>query len=78
METEKAIKVLQNMCEQFRAGGEVYEETIERLIDSGADIDLIKDIGYTDGHLSHYACYEALMSGRTEEEVLEWLQVVNK
>ena len=68
-----ALDVLNNLCNMFIADGQVHEEVIEMLLDAGSDVDLLKEIGFSDDQIRNYAYYEGMMTGRTREEVLEEL-----
>lgn len=70
MSKEYILNILRNLCNMFRTDGTVVEEIIEMLLDAGANVAALKEIGFTDEQISDYAYYEGMMSGRTEEEVL--------
>lgn len=78
MDTEYVIDVLNNLCSSFINDGQVHEEVIELLIDSGATVELLKKIGFTDTQIRDYAYYEAALSGRTHDEVLAELLEENR
>lgn len=73
MSVDKILDVINNLCNMFIADGTIPEEVIEMLIDAGADVELLKKVGFSDEQISDYAYYEANMSERTEEEVLSEL-----
>ena len=70
MNSDKYIDVLNNLCKLFIQDGQITEEIIEMLLDAGADVPMLKEIGFEDIDIQDYAYYESCMSGRTEEEVL--------
>ena len=61
---------MSNLCKMFMDDGTVHEEVIEMMLDAGADVEILKEIGFSDSQIKDYAYYESMMSGRTEEEVL--------
>ena len=73
MSSNRYIDILNSLCNSFIADGQAYEEVIELLLDAGANIADLKAIGFNDEQISNYAYYEAMMSDRTEEEVLDEL-----
>ena len=70
MSSEKLVNVMSNLCKMFIDDGTVHEEVIEMMLDAGADVEVLKKIGFSDSQIKDYAYYESMMSGRTEEEVL--------
>ena len=70
MSSEKFVNVMSNLCKMFMDDGTVSEEVIEMMLDAGADVEILKKIGFTDSQIEDYAYYESMMSGRTEMEVL--------
>ena len=74
----KFIDILNNLCNMFINDGQIPEEVIEMLVDAGADIGDIKEIGFSDEQIQDYAYYESSMSGKTEDEILQELKFNQK
>lgn len=74
MSSEKLLNVIKNLCNMFINDGTVSEEVIEMMIDAGADIEVLKKIGFSDSQIEDYVYYESMMSGRSEAEILTELQ----
>lgn len=67
---DSILDVVNRLCNMFIADGQVSEEVIEMLIDAGATVDILKAVGFSDKEIEDYAYYEAMMSGRSQDEVL--------
>ena len=74
MSMDYVLDVVNKLCNMFIDDGQVPEEVIEMLIDSGATVELLKNVGFTDSQIHDYVYYEAAISGRNEEEVLKELK----
>ena len=74
MSENNLLDILNNLCNMFINDGQVPEEVIEVMVDAGADINVLKAIGFNDSQIDDYAYYESLMSGRPEEEILAEIQ----
>jgi len=75
---DNVLDVLNNLCNILINDGQVPEEVIEILLDSGANVDMLQKIGFTDDQISDYAYYEANMSGRSESDILAELYNTQK
>ena len=69
MNSNKFADILNNLCNMFIDDGQVPEEVIEMLIDAGADIDSIKEIGFSDDQIRDYVYYASAVSGQPEDEI---------
>lgn len=76
MDVDNLTSILKTLCKNFIDDGTVHEEVIEMLVDAGADIPVLKGIGFTDDEIADYAYYEGMMTNRTEQEVLDDLLVL--
>lgn len=74
MSSEKLLDVMNNLCNMFINDGTVPEEVIEMMIDAGADVAVLKKIGFSDSQIEDYVYYESMMSGRSEAEIFAELQ----
>lgn len=68
--SEKLVNVMSNLCKMLMDDGNVPEDVIEMMIDAGADVEVLKKIGFTDSQIKDYAYRGSTLSGRTQEEVL--------
>ena len=78
MLVDNVLDVLNNLCNILIDDGQVPEEVIEILLDAGANVDMLRKIGFTDDQISDYAYYEANMSGRSESDILAELYNTQK
>ena len=69
MNSDKYIDILNKLCNMFIDDGQVPEEVIEMLIDAGADVDTLKEIGFNDNQLRDYVYYASAISGQSEDEI---------
>ena len=74
MSSEKLLDIMNNLCNMFINDGTVPEEVIEMMIDAGADVAVLKKIGFSDSQIEDYVYYESMMSGRSEAEIFAELQ----
>ena len=65
------LDIIRNLCNLLVDNGIVFEEVIEAVVDTGADIAVLKAIGFSDSQIDDYAYYESLMSGKSEEVLAE-------
>ncbi len=66
--------VVNNMCNLLiEDHGKIEEEVIEMLIDSGADVDCLREIGFNDKQINDYIFYRSTMTDVPEEEIYEEL-----
>ena len=68
------LDIIRNLCNLLVDNGTVFEEVIEVMVDAGANIAVLKAIGFNDSQIDDYAYYESLMSGKSEKEVLAEIQ----
>ncbi len=62
--------VVNNMCNLLIEDyGKIEEEVIEMLIDSGANVNCLKEIGFTDKQINDYIFYRSTMTDVPEEDV---------
>lgn len=69
MSTHKLLDILNKLCNMFIEDGQVPEEVIEMLIDAGADVDVLRSVGFTDDQIDDYIYYESSISGLAEDEI---------
>ena len=69
MTTHKLLDILGKLCNMFIEDGQVHEEVIEMLIDVGADLDVLRSVGFTDSQIDDYIYYESAISGLSEDEI---------
>lgn len=69
MSTHKLLDILNKLCNMFIEDGQVPEEVIEMLIDAGADLDVLRSVGFTDDQIDDYIYYESSISGLAEDEI---------
>ena len=73
MTENKALDILNTFCNLLIDDGQVPEEVIEMLIDSGANASDLQAIGFSREQIADYAYYESMMSGESEEAILSEL-----
>lgn len=71
---QQLLDVLNNLCNGLIADGEVYEEVIDMLVESGATISVLKAVGFSDEQIDDYAYYVSMLDNIPESEVLSRLR----
>lgn len=71
---QKLLDLLNNLCNGFISDGTVYEEVIDMLVDAGADIPILKAIGFDDNQIQDYCYYVSILDDITQEEAFENLK----
>ena len=64
------LNILNSLCNSIIEDGTIPEEVMDMLVAAGANLDVLKAIGFTDEEISDYAYYVGMSEHISQEEAM--------